>query len=104
MSLTHKGKVVDLETRQKLSKATTEYKKNNSLSALALANIKAKTTEREGVAVEVLNTETNEVRSYTNQTEAGEFLGISRQAVYNAIKRGSLVKNIYRVTKKILQK
>jgi group I intron endonuclease len=60
LSLTHKGKVVGEETRKKLAIATTRYRKNNPLSAEALANIKAKTTEREGVAVTVLNTETNE--------------------------------------------
>jgi hypothetical protein len=47
-----------------------------------------KTLEREGVAVTVLNTQTNEVKEFTNQTEAGGFLGVTRQAVYNAIKRG----------------
>lgn len=56
-------------------------KKNNPLTPEALANIKAKTLEREGVPVIVLNTQTNEVREFTNQTEAGEFLGVSRQAI-----------------------
>lgn len=74
LSLAHKDKVVSEETRKKLAIATTQYKKNNPLSAEALANIKAKTTGREGVAVKVLNTETNETRDFTNQTEAGEFL------------------------------
>lgn len=100
LSLIHKGKVVSEETRKKLAIATTRYKKNNPLSAEALANIKAKTTEREGVAVMILNTETNETWDFTNQTEAGEFLGITRQAVYNAIKRASIIKGTYRITKK----
>lgn len=43
---------------------------------------------------------TNEVREFTNQTEAGEFLGVTRQAVYNAIKRGKKIKGIYLITKK----
>ena len=51
LSLTHKGKVVSQETRNKLSIATSEYKKNNPLSPSALANIRVKTLEREGVAV-----------------------------------------------------
>ena len=62
-------------------------KKNHPLTSEALAKIKAKTLEREGVAVTVLNTQTNEVSKFTNQTEAGEFLGVTRQAIYNAIKR-----------------
>lgn len=45
LSLTHLGKVVSQETRDKLSLATTNYKKNNPLSPEALANIKAKTTD-----------------------------------------------------------
>lgn len=99
LSLTHKGKVVSEETRKKLAIATTRHRKKNPLSAEALANIKAKTTEREGVAVTVLNTETNETWGFTNQTEAGEFIGVTRQAVYNAIKRGKPIKGIYLITK-----
>lgn len=99
LSSVHKGKVVSQETRNKLAAATANYKKKNPLSPEALANIKAKTLEREGVSVTVLNTQTNEVREFTNQTEAGEFLGVTRQAVYNAIKRGKKIKGIYLITK-----
>ena len=70
LSLTHLGKVVSQETKDKLSLATTNYKKNNPLSSEALANIKAKTIEREGVAVSVLNTQTNEVISFPTLTQA----------------------------------
>lgn len=104
LSLTHKGKVVSEETREKLALATAQYKKKNPLSPEALANIKAKTTEREGVAVTVLNTHTNEVWKFTNQTEAGEFLGATRQAVYNAIKRGKHIKGIYLITREAAKK
>lgn len=99
LSSIHTGKDVSKETRDKLSLATANYKKNNPLTAEALANIRAKTIEREGVAVTVLNTQTNEVKSFTNQTEAGLFLGISRQAIYNAIRRGKPVKGIYLISK-----
>jgi len=95
----HKGKLVSEETRNKLAAATAEYRKKNPLTSEALANIKAKTTEREGVAVSVLNTQTKEIKQFTNQTEAGAFLGVSRQAVYNAIKRGSTVNGFYLITK-----
>lgn len=84
LSLTHKGKIVSEETREKLARATIEYKKNNPLTVEALANIRAKTIEREGISVTVLNTETKELKVFSNQTEAGVFLGVSRQAVYNA--------------------
>ena len=98
LSLTHLGKVVSQETKDKLSLATTNYKKNNPLSSEALANIKAKTIEREGVAVSVLNTQTNEVISLPTLTQAGEYLGVKRQAIRNAINRGSLIKGLYRVS------
>ncbi len=114
LSSIHKGKLVSEETRNKLAAATARYRKDNPLVPEALANIRAKTIAREGVSVSVLNTyfcsakvrdiprdvpQTNEIKEFTNQTEAGEFVGISRQAVYNAIKRGSLVSGVYRITK-----
>jgi len=77
----------------------TSYRKNNPLAPEALANIKAKTIAREGVSVSVLNIQTNEVKEFTNQTEAGEFLGVTRQAIYNAIKRDSLINGVYLITK-----
>ena len=98
LSLTHLGKIVSQETRDKLSLATTNYKKDNPLSPEALANIKAKTTEREGVPVSLLNTQTNEVVDFPTLTQAGEYLGVKRQAIRNAINRGSLIKGLYRVS------
>lgn len=99
LSSVHKGKLVSSETRSKLAIATANYKKNNPLAPEALANIRAKTLAREGVSVSVLNTETNEVNDFTNQTEAGGFLGVTRQAIYNAIKRGVPIKGIYLISK-----
>lgn len=97
LSLIHTGKEVSQETKDKLAIATANYRKNNPLSPEALVNIKAKTTEREGVGVTLLNTQTNEKLKFETLTEAGEYLGVKRQAVRNAINRGSLVKGIYRV-------
>lgn len=74
-------------------------RKNNPLTHEALDNIKAKTIAREGVAVSVLNTKTNVVNEFTNQTEAGEFLGVTRQAIHNAIKRGSHIDGVYLIRK-----
>ena len=100
LSSVHLGKVVSQDTRDRLSLATTNYKKNNPLTPEALANIKAKTTEREGVAVSLLNTQTDEVIDFPTLTQAGEYLGVKRQAIRNAIKRGSLIKGLYRVSEK----
>jgi group I intron endonuclease len=99
LSLIHKGKTVNSETRNKLAIATASYKKNNPLTPEALDNIKSKTTAREGVSVSVLNTQTNKVKEFTNQTEAGKFLGVTRQAVYNAIKRDTFINGIYLISK-----
>lgn len=99
LSLVHKDKIVSQATKNKLSIATANYKKNNPLSSLALANIRTKTLEREGVSVKVLNTQTNEIKEFTSQTEAGEFLGVTRQAIYNAIKRNKPIKDIFIVSK-----
>ena len=95
LSSIHKGKLVSEETRNKLAAATASYRKNNPLTTEALANITAKTLAREGV----LNTQTNEIKEFSNQTEGGEFLGVTRQAIYNAVKRGSLINGIYLVIK-----
>jgi len=99
LSLIHKGKIVSSETRNKLAIATASYKKNNPLTPEALDNIRSKTTVREGVSVSVLNTQTNEVKEFTNQTEASLFLGVTRQAIYNAIKRDTLINGIYLISK-----
>lgn len=52
-----------------------------------------------GLSVSVLNTQTNEVKEFINQTEASLFLGVTRQAVYNAIKRDTLINGIYLISK-----
>ena len=94
----HLGKEVSQEVKDKLSLATTNYRKNNPLSPEALANIKAKTTEREGKSVRLLNVQTNERLDFSTLTEAGEYLGITRQAVRNAINRKSIVKEQYSIS------
>lgn len=82
-----------------MAAATAKYRKDNHLSPEALANLRSKTLAREGVSVSVLNTETNEVKEFTNQTEAGLFLGVTRQAIYNAIKRSTPIKELYVISK-----
>ena len=122
-SLTHLDKIVSQETNDKISlawrrrlfslypdafggrgqavavggKITISYTKKPILDE-ALAFMIAKTTKRETVSVSLLNTQTKEVISFTTMTQAGKYLGVKRQAIRNAIKRGSLVKGLYRVT------
>ena len=52
-----------------------------------------------GLSISVLNTQTNEVKEFINQTEASLFLGVTRQAIYNAIKRDTLINGIYLISK-----
>lgn len=101
ISSLHKGKIVTEDTRIKLAAATSKYRKANPLSAEVLASLRAKSILREGVGVSVTNIETNITQEFTNQTEAGVFLGITRQAVYNAIKRGSTVNGMYLIKKRL---
>nr|YP_009327768.1 hypothetical protein [Epichloe typhina]APB96727.1 hypothetical protein [Epichloe typhina] len=98
LSSVHLGKEVSQEVRDKLSLATTNYRKNNPLSSEALANITAKTTEREGKSVRLFNIQTNETLDFPTLTKAAEHLGIKRQAVRNAINRGSIVKLLYHIS------
>jgi len=97
LSSIHTAKEVSKETRNKLSLATTNFRKNNPLSAESLINITMKTTQREGVSVKLVNTQTNEILEFDTLTKTAEYLGIKRQAVRNAINRKSLVKNLYRI-------
>lgn len=100
LSSIHKANLVSEDTRNKLASATQSYRKKNPLTLEPLANIRGKTLSREGVAVSVFNTKTKEIKEFTNQTEAGQFIGVTRQAIYNAIKRSSPVNGIYIITKK----
>ena len=98
LSTIHRGKEVSKETKNKLSLATTNYRKNNPLSHESLINIRIKTTQREGVSVKLLNIQTNEILEFPTLTKVAEYLGIKRQAVRNAINRKSLVKGFYRIS------
>lgn len=50
--------------------------KNNPLNPEALANITAKTTEREGVNVILYNINTKDEQSFNTLTKAAEFLNV----------------------------
>lgn len=97
LSKANTGRVFSEETLSKLSKSLTEYRKEHFLTPEALENIKQKTTEREGVPVVLINQNTGEEIEFSTQTDAGEFLGISRQAVKNAFERDSVLGKLYKV-------
>ena len=97
ISALHSGKTVSEETKLKLSESIKEFKKNNPLTPEALDNITKKTTEREGVKVTLSDIETGEELHFDTKTEAGKYLGISRQAIHNGLKRDSLLRGKYKV-------
>lgn len=59
----------------------------------SLAKIRAKNT------IKILNTTTNEVSEFKNQSEAAKFIGISRAGLSLSIKNRSLVKDIFLIIK-----
>lgn len=97
LSKANTGRTFSEDTLSKLSKAITEYRKEHPLTPEALENIRQKTTDREGVAVVLINKDTGEEKSFATQTEAGSFLGVSRQAIKNAFDRDSIIGNLYKV-------
>lgn len=99
LSLIHKNKIVSDVKRAKLFAATSDFNKINSLSEERLAKISTATIKRVGVAVTVTNTQTNEIKKFNNQTEAGQFIGVTRQAINKSIKRNKPIKNILIIKK-----
>ena len=99
LSLTHKNKIVSDETREKLSAAISDFRKNNPISKEKLAKLKEDSIKRVGVAITVKNTETNEIKKFSNKTEAGQFLGVTRQAITNSINRNTPIKKIFEIKK-----
>ena len=100
LSLTHKNKIVSEETRNKLASAISDFWKKNPISFQRLSNLRTSSIKHVGVKVTVLNTQTNEVKEFSNKTEAGQFLGVTRQAITNSIDRNTPIKNIYIISKK----
>ena len=94
ISLTHKNKIVSEETRKKLSSAIADFRKNNPDK---LTHLKTLAIKRQRVSV--LNNKTLEVINFTNQTEAGKHLGVTRQAIHNAIVRNKPILEVYTISK-----
>lgn len=100
LSKANTGRKFREETLDKLSKSISDYHEKHPLTPEALENIRKKTTEREGIPVTLINQETGEETEFSTQTEAGKFLGISRQAVRNAFSRNSTLGKLYKVKHK----
>lgn len=104
LSKANTGREFSEETLSKLSQSMINYRKEHPLTSEALENIKQKTTEREGVAVVLVNQDTGEKTEFTTQTDAGSFLGISRQAVKHALDRDSILGKLYKVERVVKDK
>jgi hypothetical protein len=77
LSLAATGRILTEEERKKLSDA----RKGIELSSETRAKISAVAIALRGVSVTVKDLNTNEELDFTNLTEAGEFIGVSRTAV-----------------------
>lgn len=97
LSKANTGRIFSEETLNKLSESITKYRKEHPLTPEALENIKQKTTEREGIPVILVNKETGEEIKFSTQTVAGNFLGITRQAVKKGLERDSVLAGLYKV-------
>jgi group I intron endonuclease len=100
LSKANLGREFSQETINKLSVSMKNHHKDHPLTPEALESIKAKTTEREGVSVILINKDTGEQTEFVTQTEAAKFLSVSRQAVKNAIDRKSIINKLYKVERK----
>nr|UFJ43949.1 hypothetical protein [Cordyceps tenuipes] len=85
------------ETLKKLSESLSKHHKEHPLTPEAFENIKRKTTEREGVPVALINKDTGEETQFETQTDAANFLGITRQAIKKALDRDSILSKLYKV-------
>jgi len=90
------GRILSKEIRTKISRAKTGIK----LSDKTRAKLSAIVTAKIGVAVEVTNIITNEIKSYSTITSAALALGVSRTTVKKAINSGKVIKKIYIIKSK----
>jgi hypothetical protein len=106
-----RGRIFSEETKELLSKAATgrilteeerkkisEARKGIKLSKETREKISKSTTALIGIPVKVKNVETNEESVYTNLTEAGKALGVSRTAIKKALYKGKPINKIYTIT------
>lgn len=97
ISLTHKNKIVSEETRKKLSSAIADFRKKNPLSPDKLTHLKTSAIKRQRVSV--LNNKTLEIINFTSQTKAGNYLGVTRQAIHNAMVKNKPILEVYTISK-----
>lgn len=90
------GRTLTEEDKEKISKA----RKGIQLSIETRSKISKSTTNLIGIPVKVKNVKTGEELEYTNLTEAGEALNVSRTAIKKALDTGRHLKKKYIIIKK----
>jgi len=91
LSLAAVGRILTEEDRKKISDA----RKGIKLSDETRAKLSTTITALKGVPVIVKNLNTNEELEFSNLTEAGKYIGVSRTAVRKYLDTGKSVKNQY---------
>lgn len=91
LSLAATGRILTEEDRKKISDA----RKGIKLSDETRAKLSTAITALKGIPVIVKNLNTNEELEFSNLTEAGKFIGVSRTAVRKYLDTGKPVKNQY---------
>ena len=88
---TAKGRILSKEVRAKISEARRGIKLSNQTRA----KISAFRTTKNGVAVEVTNIISSEIKQYATLTLAALALGVSRTAVKKSMDSGKVLKKTY---------
>lgn len=91
-----KGRIIPKEIRTKISKARLGFKISNETRAKLSGIVTAKI----GIAIEVTNILTAEVKEYTTLTSAALALGVSRTAVKKAMNSNKILKKTYIIKSK----
>ncbi len=100
LSLAATGRILSKEDKDKISNKRLGIK----LSEETKVKISAAAVSLRGVAVVVKNINTQEETEYPSLTKAAKAIGVSRTAISKASSSGKLLKQIYIVTKKEINK
>lgn len=90
LSLAATGRILSKEVKDKIS-SKRKGMKMTDITRLKLSESAA------GIKVNVININTNEKLEFKNLTTAAKYIGVSRTAVSKALKKGNLIKKIFKI-------
>lgn len=96
LALAATGRILSEETRNKIS-SKHKGKKHLDSTKDKLSKI---ATELIGVKVNVENIKTQEVVSFNSLSDAAKHIGVTRPAIAKALKNATIIKGLFKVTKK----